>query len=140
MTTALLTTALEAVCDDLKSHGYQPVAPPDWLDWAADLVALGGALTKVVGVADYSAGTAEPTPELCRRFEEWSTPLRGHGGMAILLTMLDAPHAEEVEHLLTKDREWYCGHVTRVVYDANSRIYWFWQPATGIQRSERPPV
>jgi len=28
VTTALVTTALEAVCDDLKSHGYQPVAAP----------------------------------------------------------------------------------------------------------------
>lgn len=140
MTTALLTTALEAVCDDLRAHGYEPMTAPVWLDFAAEMSVLEGAITKVVGVADFSARAAEPTPELCRRFEEWSTPLRQHGGMAILLTVLDAPHAEEVEHLLTHDRDWYCAHVTRVVYDANSRIYWFWQPATGIQRSEHAPV
>ena len=90
---------------------------------------------------DFAVLSSQPegAATICQRFEEWSRPLRD-GGMATLVLLSEVPTQEMLEQALQGDRAWYCAHVTRVVYDTNARIYWFWQPATGIQRSQHLPA
>lgn len=134
-------SGLHAVADDLLEQGYVEVAAPAWLEWAAVQSNFKGAVRKVVAIVglDVATASATDTTILCQRFEAWSRPLR-NGGMATLIVLSEVPLRETLERVLEGERAWYCAHVTRVVYDANARIYWFWQPANGIQRSQRLPA
>ena len=133
--------AVSAVGDDLSELGYRDVAPPEWLDLAATEEAMGGVVHKVVGVFDLSYAT-EPYPsikELCQHFDEWSQVLRGASGMATMIVVFYNPSAQLLQTTLESGKEWYCAHIKRIVYDANARVYWHWQPMHGIQSALKPP-
>ena len=133
--------AVDAAINDLLDLGYTEIAAPEWLEWAGSHTVLNGAMANVAAIVDIAEWSRQPdgAESLCQRFAEWSHALRG-GGMATLIVCADVPARETLAKVLQGERAWYCAHVTRVVYDTNARIYWFWQPATGIQRSQRLPA
>lgn len=133
--------AIDSTINDLADLGYAEISGPEWLEWAGTRTLFDGALANVAAIVDFEVLRDQPqeSEALCQRFEEWSRPLRS-GGMATLIVLVDVPTPEVLAQVLQGDRAWYCAHVTRVVHDTNARIYWYWQPATGIQRSQRLPA
>lgn len=127
---------------DLMEHGYVDIDPPPGVDAAMIRKTLHELVHKVVGIVECSdtALTLGEAPALCKAFLEWSRPLRGLNGLALIVFVYAEPDDATIHALLAPDRSLLECPIERVVYDGHQQRYWYWQDMQGLLASHKVPA